>query len=202
DKVAVPDRNLSQYKRDPRGRLQHRERFADTLGRAVDLVEEKKAGNLQVFQLTQDDLELRQLFLVRFADHHRGIDRGQCRTHVVPKFDRARTIDKGVTVAHEAGRGGGEGDAHLVTARLGARVGDRGPAINAAGARDRARARQDCFEKGGFTALEWAHQRDAPWTAGTSDVLSHSTASLWSSALDWVGISDALPANRIWQAGK
>jgi hypothetical protein len=71
---------------------------------------------------------------------------------------------------------------------LGTGIADRGAGVDAAGARDCARSRQYCFEKSGFTALERAHQRDAPWTSGTSDVLSHFAASfIWSSARDWVG---------------
>jgi hypothetical protein len=35
--------------------------------------------------------------------------------------------------------------------------------------------------------LERAHQCNAPWTAGTSDVLSHCRLLMWSSARDWVG---------------
>ena len=89
------------------------------------------------------------------------------------EFDRAGTIDEGVAVAHESRGGGGEADAHLVMAGLRAGVADGGSGIDAAGARDGAGARQDRFEKCGFTALERAHQRNAPWTAGTSDVLSH-----------------------------
>ena len=45
----------------------------------------------------------------------------------------------------------------------------------------------DGFEKCGFTALERAHQRNAPGAAGTSDVLSHCRLLVWSSAHDWVG---------------
>src|SRR5882757_8365392 len=59
-------------------------------------------------------------------------------------------------------------------AGLGTGVTDGSSGIDAAGAGDGAGARHDGFEKCGFTALEWAHQRDAPWTSGTSDVLSHS----------------------------
>jgi hypothetical protein len=59
-------------------------------------------------------------------------------------------------------------------AGFGAGVADRGAGIDAAGVSDGAGARQYRFEKCGFTALEWAHQCNAPWTAGTSDVLSHS----------------------------
>src|SRR3954462_3472558 len=75
--------------------------------------------------------------------------------------------------------------------------------VDAAGFGDGARARQDRFEKGGFTALERAHQRDAPWTSGTSDVLSHMPPpSMLKSARDWVGSSNAPPVPRFWQAGK
>jgi hypothetical protein len=83
--------------------------------------------------------------------------------------------------------GGGEADAHLVMAGFGAGIADRSSRIDAAGTGDGAGARQYRFKKCGFTALEWAHQCDAPWTAGTSDVLSHRRLLIWSSALDWVG---------------
>ena len=68
-----------------------------------------------------------------------------------------------------------------------ARLGPGDLSGNYAGALDGARARQYCFKKCGFTALERDHQCDAPWTAGTSDVLSHCRLLMWSSALDWVG---------------
>ena len=173
DQVAVPDRNLPQHQRNPRRRLQGRERLADALVGAVDLVEKQEARNAEILELAQDDLQLRQLFLVGLADHDRGIDRRDRGAHVVREFDRARTIDKGVAVAHEGGGGGGEAGAHLVAAGLGAGVPDRGSRIDAAGAGDGAGARHDGFEKCGFTALERAHQRNAPGATGTSDVLSH-----------------------------
>ena len=125
DQVAVPDRDLPQHQRHARGRLQGRQRLADALVGAVDLVQKQKTGNAQILQLAQDDLQLRQLLLVRLADHDRGIDRGQRGAHVMRELDRAGTIDKGVTVAHEGGGGGGEPDAHLVVARLGAGIADR-----------------------------------------------------------------------------
>ena len=194
DQFAVPDRNLPQHQRHARRRLQGRERLADALVGAVDLVQEQKARNAEILELAQDDLQLRQLLLVGLADHHRGIDRGKRGAHVVREFDRAGTIDEGVAVAHEIGGGGGEADAHLVVARLGAGIADRSSGIDAAGAADGARPRQYGFKKCGFTALERAHQRNAPWTAGTSDVLSHCRLLVWSSARDWVGKSDAPPA--------
>src|SRR5258705_6829268 len=193
DQIAVPDRNLTQHQRNPRRRLQGCERLADALAGPVDLVEKQKARDTEVFEFAQDKLKLRQLFLVGLADYHRGIDRRDRSTHVVREFHRAWAIDKGVAVAHETGRGGGEADAHLVDAGLGAGVADGGTGIDAAGAGDGARARQYRFKKCGFTALERAHQCNAPWTAGTSDVLSHCRLLSWSSALDWVGDADAPP---------
>ena len=142
------------------------------LARSI-LFRNRKRGNAEILELAQDDLQLRQLLLVRLADHDRGIDRGKRGAHVVRELDRAGTIDKGVAVAHEGGGGGGEADAHLVVARFGAGIADGSSGIDAAGILDGARSRQYGFEKCGFTALERAHQRNAPWTAGTSDVLSH-----------------------------
>ncbi len=78
DQLAVPDRNLSQHQRHARGRLQGRERLADALVGAIDLVQEQKSGNAEILELPQDDLQLRQLLLVGFADHDGGIDRGKC----------------------------------------------------------------------------------------------------------------------------
>jgi hypothetical protein len=64
--------------------------------------------------------------------------------------------------------------------RFRAGIADTSSGIDTAGFGDRARSREDGFEKSGFTALERAHQRDAPWTSGTSDVLSHFAASIGS----------------------
>ena len=124
DQIAVPDRNLAQHQRNPRRRLQGRERLADALVGAVDLVEKQKARDAEILELAQDDLKLRQLLLVGLADHDRGIDRRNRRAHVMREFDRAGAIDKSVAVAHEVGGGGGEADAHLVMAGLGAGVAD------------------------------------------------------------------------------
>ncbi len=145
DQLAVPDRNLAQHERDARGRLQGRQRLADALVGAVDLVEEQEARDLQFFQLTQDDLELRQLLLVGLADHDGRVDRGQRRAHVVGELHRARTVDEGVAFAHEGGAGRRERDAHLVMAGFGAGIADGGAAVDGAGAGDRARARQYRF---------------------------------------------------------
>src|SRR5204862_4762244 len=108
----------------------------------------------------------------------------------------------GISVAHEACGGGTKAHAHLVVAGLGAGVAERSAGIDTAGARDRAGARQYCFEKCGFTALEWAHQRDAPWTAGTSDVLSHSPPSLIGARPLIGSAANAPPVAAIWHARK
>ena len=119
------------------------------------------------------------------------------------ELHRTRTVDEGVGVAHEGGGGRRERDAHLVMAGFGAGIADGSSVVDGAGAGDCARARQYCFEKSGFTALERAHQCDAPWTAGTSDVLSHSPPPV-SGARPLIGSAsiNALPAPGIWQAGK
>ena len=145
DQVAVPDRDLAQHQRHARGRLQRRQRLADALVGAVDLVQKQKTGNAEILELAQDDLQLRQLLLVRLADHDRGIDRGQRGAHVMRELDRAGTIDKGVAVAHESGGGGGEADAHLVVARFGAGIADGSSGIDAAGIFNGPRSRQDRF---------------------------------------------------------
>ena len=173
DDVAVPDRNLAQQQRHARRRLQHLERLAHALVGLVDLVEEQEARNFLVFELAQDQLQLRHLLLVGLADHDRGVDRRQRRAHVVDEFDRAGAIDESVTVAHETGGGDRELDAHLVMARFLAGVADGGARLDRALALDRAGAREDRFEQRGLAALERAHQRDAPWTRGSCAVLCH-----------------------------
>lgn len=143
-----------------------------SLARSI-LFRNSKRGNTELLELAENDLQLRQLLLIGLANHDRSINRRQRGTHVVREFDRTGTIDKGVSVAHEGGGGGGQAHAHLVLARLGAGIADGGSGIDAAGSLDGARTRQDRFQKCGFTALERAHQCNAPWTSGTSDVLSH-----------------------------
>src|SRR6185437_11846279 len=202
DQIAAPDRNLPQHQRNSRSRLQRRERLADALVGAVDLVEKEKARDTEVLELAQDDLKLRQLAFVGLADHDGGIHRRDRGAHVVREFDRAGTIDEGIFVPHETGGGGGETDAHLVVARLGAGVADGSSGIDAAGFGNGASARQDSFKKCGFSALKRAHQCNTPWTAGTSDVLSHCRLLVWSSALDWVGGVNGPSPAAIWQEGK
>ena len=145
DQIAVPDRNLPQYQRNSRRRLQRCERLADALVGAVDLVEKQKARNAEVFELAQDDLKLRQLAFIGLADHHRGVHGRERGAHVMRELDGTGAVDERVAVAHEACGGGGEADAHLVAAGFGTGVADGSPRVDAAGARDRARARQYCF---------------------------------------------------------
>ena len=130
----------------------------------VDLVDEQDAGNFAVFQLAQNELELRDLLLVEFAHHHRRVDRRQHRAHVVDEFDRARAIEEGVGVAHESGGGDRELDAHLVMARFLAGVADRIAGFDAALARDGAGAGENGFKERGLAALERTDQRDAAGT--------------------------------------
>ena len=201
DQLALPDRDLAQHQRHARGGLECRERLADALVGAVDLVEEQETRDLQLLQLAQDDLKLRQLLLVGLADHDRGVDSGKRCAHVVGELNGTGTIEEGVAVAHETRGGGSQADGHLVMTGLRGGVADGCSGVDAAGAGDCARSRQYCFEKCGFTALERAHQCDAPWTSGTSDVLSHSPPP-WCGARPMIGSAnaDALPVPEIWQA--
>src|SRR5262245_8473216 len=76
DDVTVPDRNLPQQQRGARSRLQELDSLANALLGLIDLVEEQETWNVLLFQRTQDKLQLRNLFFVRFANDDRGVDRG------------------------------------------------------------------------------------------------------------------------------
>ena len=167
DDVVLPNRKLADDQRLPRGRLEDLQRLHHPGLGLVDLVEEQEARNVEVFELAQDQLKLRHLFLVGLAHHHRGVDRGQRRAHIVDEFNGAGAIDKSVAVAHEIGGGDGELDAHLVMARLLGGVADAGAGLHRALPLDRAGARQYRFEECGLAGLKWAHQRDAPGTLGS-----------------------------------
>ena len=174
DDVVRPDRDLAQHQRNPGSRLQDLQRFADAFVGLVDLVQEQEARDVQLLELAQHQLQLRDLSLIGFADHDRGIDARQRHTHVVDELDRAGTIDEGVDVAEKNGRGNGELDAHAVMAGFGAAVAHRGSRLHRALALDGSGAGQHCFEQRGLAALERAHQCDAPgapWTRAS--VLSH-----------------------------
>ena len=177
DEIAVPDRNLPQYQRHTRSRLQRGQGFAYAFVSAIYLVEEQEARNAQVFKLAQDELQLRQLALIGLANHHGSIDRRQRRAHILREFDRAGAIDERITVAHEASRHGGETHPHLVCACFGTCIAGARAGLDTPGLRDRSRTREDRLKQCGFSALERAHQCDASRTAlgawGTSQVLSH-----------------------------
>ena len=145
DQVAVPDRNLAQQQRHARSRLQQLERLAHALVGLVDLVEEQEVRNVLVFQLAQDQLQLRDFLLVGLADHDRGVDRRQRRAHVVNEFDGTGAIDEGVAVAHEIGGGDRGLDAHFMAAGFLAGVADGGTRIHRALPLHRAGAGENCF---------------------------------------------------------
>ncbi len=172
DDIVRPDRNLAQHQRHARGGLQQFQGLADALVGLVDLVEEQEARDFQVFELAQDQLQLRDLLLVRLAHHHRGVDRGQRRAHIVNEFDRAGAIDEGVVVAEEIRGRDRELDAHLVVTRFRRSIADRRAGLDRSLSRDRAGARQDRLKQRGLAALEGAHQCDAPGTLGTGAAVS------------------------------
>ena len=101
--------------------------------------------NVLVFQLAQDQLQLRHFLLVGLADHDRRVDRGQRRAHVMDEFDGAGAVDEGVAVAHEIGGGDRGLDAHFVAAGFLAGVADGGTRIHHALPLHRAGARENCF---------------------------------------------------------
>src|SRR5262249_46309441 len=77
---------------------------------------------------------------------------------------------------HETGRGEGGFHAHFVMARLFACVADRGACIRSSLALNRTSTGKNRFKKCGLTALEGAHQRDAPGTqvpCPVGTILSH-----------------------------
>src|SRR5579864_8361764 len=127
----------------------------------VDLVHEQNARDFLVFQLAQDELELRHLLLVHLADDDGDVDRRQHGAHVVDEFDRARAVEERIVVAHEARGGGGQLDAHAVMARFLAGVADRIAGFDGALTLDRAGAGEDRFEQRGLAALKGTDQRDA-----------------------------------------
>jgi hypothetical protein len=161
DDVVLPDRNLAQYERHARRGLQERERLAHALVGLIDLVDEDEAGNLAVFQLAHDQLQLRQLALVGLADDDRGIDRRECGAHVLSEFDRAGAIEKRIGVAEKFSRGDGELHAHAVGAGFGRGVAHGRAGFDGTGALYGAGAFEDRFEEGGLAGLKGADKRDA-----------------------------------------
>ena len=164
DEIAGERRDLSQDQLGARAPLQQLEHVVDAGVGLVDLVEEQNARNFPVFQLAQNELQLRYFLLVHFAHDHRRVDRRQHRAHVVDELDRAGAIEEGVGVAHEIGGGDRELDAHAMMARFLAAVADRVAGLDGALALDHAGAGEDRFEQRGLAALEGTDQRD---TAGT-----------------------------------
>ena len=120
--------------------------------------------NVLVFQFAQNQLKLRHFLLVRLADDDGGIDRRQHTAHVLDELDGTGAIDESVVVTHEGGGGERRLDTHLVVAGFFACVTYRGTRVDGALALDRACTGKDRFQKCGFAALEWAHQRNAPGT--------------------------------------
>src|SRR6516162_613846 len=161
DDLSGERRDLTQDQLGARGRLQQAEHVTHARIGLVDLVEEQQAGYLRVFQLAQDELELRNFLFIHFTDDDGGVDRRQYRAHVVSEFHRTRTIEKGVIVAHEIGRGGRQLDAHAVMARLFAGVAYRIAGFDRPLARNRAGAREDRFKQCRLAALDRTDQRNA-----------------------------------------
>ncbi len=119
------------------------------------------------FELAHDELQLRYLFRVGLADYDRGIDRRDCRAHVVRKFDRAGTIDEVIIVAEELRRSEVYFDAHFVRTRFRAGIADRSACIDATCTRNRARAGENRFKQRGFSGLKRTDDRNRARSATT-----------------------------------
>src|SRR5262249_37082251 len=152
---------------------QHPEHFVDGRIRLVGLVEKQETRDLLLLELAQNELELRHLLFVELAHYDCRADRRQRRAHVLDEFYRALTIDEGVIVVQETRSAERQLDAHLVIARFLAGVADGVAALDRALALDRAGAGEDRLEQRRLSALERAHQRDAPWARGACAVLCH-----------------------------
>ncbi len=170
DDVAGEGGDLPQDQLGARRRLQQLQHVMDAGIDLVDLVDEQGARNLLIFELTQDQLQLRDLLLVELADDDGGIDRRQHRAHVMDELDRAGAVEKRISVAHEAGGGDRELDAHAVVARLLAGVADGVAGLDRALARDGTGAREDRFQEGGLAALKRTDQGNAAGTGGSRTV--------------------------------
>ena len=169
DDIAGECRDLPQDQLGARGALQQIEHVVHAGIGLVDFVQEKQARDFLLFELAQDELELRNFLLVHFADDHGGIDRRQHRAHVMGEFDRAGTIEKSVGVAHEIRGGDRELDAHAVMARFFAAVADRVAGFDTALARDRRRCGQGSLRA--MSSCRFGRDRPARYSGVRSHAL-------------------------------
>ena len=172
DDVAGEGRDLAQDELGARGALQQIEHFVHGRVGLVDFIQKQQARDFLVFQLAHDELKLRDFLLVHLANHDGGIDRRQCRAHVVGEFHRAGTVQKGVAVAHEGRGSDRELDAHAVVTRFGAAVTHGVAGFHIALARDSAGAGEDRFKQCRLAALKGTDQRDTARSGRTRRVIT------------------------------
>ncbi len=108
--------------------------------------------NAAIFELLEDQLQRRNLLLVRLAHHHGGVASGQRVRRVGLKLDRAGAVEEGEAVAEELDGGGIELDTHAVMAGLLGGVAHRILGGRRALAGDGAGPGQNGLEKRGFSA--------------------------------------------------
>jgi hypothetical protein len=159
--AILPDRDLTQEQRRARGALQQLQRLADAARGRIDLVDEEKARDVRLFELTQHHLERRHLPLVGLAHHDGGVASRRHVAHVVQKFHGSGAIHEGEGVAHETDGRHVRLDAHGVGARLRAGVPDSVTIGDAPRPLNRSGALQDGLEERGLAALERADDCDA-----------------------------------------
>jgi len=84
----------------------------------IDLVDEHNARQADFIEPLENELQGRNLFLVRLAHHHRHIAADQRSTYVLVEFNGARAIEECVALTQVVRRGHIELNAHAVTARF------------------------------------------------------------------------------------
>ena len=168
--VILPDWDLAQKQRRGTCRLQVAQNVAQPAVGTVDLVDEDEAGDIDVVELLEDQLESGNLLVVGFADDDGGIASHEGGARLLAEFDRAGAIDKGEGLTHELDGGCVEFDTHAMRPGFRRRIADRRLFGNLALARNGPEAEQDGFEKGGFAAQIGSHECDAPRTLTFSAV--------------------------------
>ncbi len=159
--AVLAQRDLAQEQRRPARRLEQLQRVAHTGAGLVDLVQEQDARYAELVELAHDQLQRRDLLLVRLGDHHRQVAGGEHRLRLEGEFDRARGIQESQTFAHEVGRGDNRLDAHLVSARLGRIIADGIACSHCILPGNGAGPGKDSFQKGGLAARKGTDNADA-----------------------------------------
>src|SRR5262249_37811155 len=112
-------------------------------------------------------LDLAGLWLAHDDD---GVDAGQHIERLLQKFDGSGAIEKGETLVEVARGRDIHLDAHLASARLGARVADRAALRHSAFSLHRTRDGQYAFQQRGLAAAIRPNHGHGAWTSAVFDL--------------------------------